>query len=149
MQQSSSLSDCQERLLCPSANSLSRVSQCTKLFPGNAAYSKSGSLPGLVLASWQCQDYRMQYLWFRRRPKGKRKSLIQRGHPRWKQMQSVVGRELTMVRLWKGAWSKPGFVEEQLQPCAVNSGVKEWEATWKDLWGDLANSDTGTFCLIW
>lgn len=77
MQQCSSLSDCQETLLCPPACSLSQVSQCTKLFPGNAACSKSGSVPSLVLASWQCQDYRMQYLCYSRRPEGKRKSLIQ------------------------------------------------------------------------
>lgn len=60
-----------------------------------------------------------------------RRAWSKRGHPRWKQMQSVMGRELTMVRLWKGAWSKPGFAEEQLQPGAVSSGVKEWEENLK------------------
>lgn len=47
-------------------------------------------------------------------------------------MQSVRERELTMVRLQEErAWSKPVFVEEQLQPGAMSSGIKEWEGNEK------------------
>lgn len=72
-----------------------------------------------------------------------------REHPRWKQMQSVMGRELSVVRLWKGPWSKPGFAEEQLQPGAVSSGVKEGKKPKRTCGRGLGNFDTGTYCLIW
>lgn len=86
----------------------SHESQCTKLFPGNAAYSKSGSVPGLVLASWQCQDYRRQYLCFSRRAKGKQKSLIQERASKVKADAKYDGKrtdygetlERSMVQAW-------------------------------------------------
>lgn len=146
MQQSSSLSDCQERLLCPPAYSPSRVSQCTKLFPGNAAYSKSGSVPGLVLASWQCQDYRTKYLWFRRRPKGKQKSLIQERVSKVKadakygqkraEYNEVLERSVVQAWIFRRAAATRCF---ELRSQEVGRELK----------GPVGWSDTDTFCLIW
>lgn len=66
-----------------------------------------------------------------------RRAQSKRGHPRWKtdgkwHAKCDRERELTMVRLQEErARSKPAFVEEQLQPGAMSSGVKEWEGNKK------------------
>lgn len=62
-----------------------------------------------------------------------RRAQSKRGHPRWEtdakwHAKCVRERELAVVRLQEErVWSKSVFAEEQLQPGALISGVKEWE----------------------